>query len=299
MVVNAYPAAYSQAGWSVRLSQIARERGAELLLLGAYGDDLFDGCPQTLADVARRGHWLRALWSAARLDAPHARASVRHVGPYVLRPLARELVPEPLRRFVQRRRLQRTQFQAWEGPRTREGRQRGRAWLARESQPIRPGHVLTNPFYRFFLLESAEVRLQCEASSDVAISIPLLDPDLVDFVHELPPELLMHGHRLRGLFRHAIKGLVPDKVRLRTDKADAIVAIRELIQGSLATSRLDELASMEQLGELGLVNAPAFREHFHGVLQEGAARTMDLAELWAPLALEAFVRTARARRWAA
>jgi asparagine synthase (glutamine-hydrolysing) len=45
--------------------------------------------------------------------------------------------------------------------------------------------------------------------------VPFLDPELVDHVLTLPPEAIIRNGWSRAIFRDAMKGLLPEKIRLR------------------------------------------------------------------------------------
>ena len=52
----------------------------------------------------------------------------------------------------------------------------------------------------------------------IKMRFPLLDPDLLDYWYHLPPSLLRRNGQGRWLMRQAMKGILPENVRLRRDK---------------------------------------------------------------------------------
>ncbi len=64
--------------------------------------------------------------------------------------------------------------------------------------------------------------LRYEDRTSMAFSIesrpPLLDIELVEHVLSLPPDAFIHGGWMRAILREAMKGTVPDEVRLRSKK---------------------------------------------------------------------------------
>jgi hypothetical protein len=138
------------------------------------------------------------------------------------------------------------------------------------------------------MLDVADVRSQCEVASNLPRIDPYLDGDFIRFVASLPPELLFYGHRVRGLFRHATVGLLPDSLRLRPDKASFEPATDELLPAIENEPWFRELLRMEALGDLGLVEPKAFREAFARVRAGGGEG--GWLEAWPALAVEAFVR---------
>jgi asparagine synthase (glutamine-hydrolysing) len=136
--------------------------------------------------------------------------------------------------------------------------------------------------------EAADERGQHE----VAIGIPRLDPyldaELIEFIFSVPADMLLYGHRMRGLYRHAMRGVLPESLRLRPDKASFEPAIRELFDGAARDPRFQELLKMEALGDLGMVEPRPYREALTHTIAGHSKR--GWLETWPALAVEAFVR---------
>jgi hypothetical protein len=145
-----------------------------------------------------------------------------------------------------------------------------------------------NRLVRKDFLHIAEARGQMEAATGITRVDPLMDDELVTLVASFPQEMLLFGNRRRGLFRHAMRGMLPEALRLRPDKARFEPALAEMVQGS-DLAALRELASMRMLGELGLVDPVRYRRHFEMLLSDGVASS-DWLAVWPALAVEAFVR---------
>src|SRR4029434_2200660 len=95
------------------------------------------------------------------------------------------------------------------------------------------------------------------------------------FLAGLPQELLLLDDRQRGLLRYAMRRMLPDRLRLRPDKARVEPAIVDLAHGeNLALLR--DLAGMRLLGELGLVDPRLYRRHFDAVLADGGKKHRSL-----------------------
>jgi hypothetical protein len=130
----------------------------------------------------------------------------------------------------------------------------------------------------------SEFRSRLEVVGGCTLCDPLLDDDVVELAMSIPNELLYHGHRGRGLFRHAFRGLVPDEVRLRKDKLDPGEGLEDILRAAGGEQALDVLLSMRALQERGLVEPAAFRRDFAARLAKGGG---EWANLWFMLALEA------------
>ncbi len=141
------------------------------------------------------------------------------------------------------------------------------------------------------LLRVAETRGQMDAASGVAGVDPLRDSEIVALVASLPQEMLLYGGHQRGLFRHAMRHLLPEGPRLRPDKARFEPAIAEMVAGS-DLAHLRHLAGMTMLADIGLVEPKAYRRQFDEVLSQGG-ESRDWLTIWPALSVEAFAR----RHW--
>jgi len=97
---------------------------------------------------------------------------------------------------------------------------------------------------------------------------PLLYRPLVEFLLSIPWDHLVSPAQDRVIQRRALKGVLPESIRLRTSKA---IGTDVLLRGLRENwGRLRDVTAGERLAALGLVDAPAFRaacERWrHGVL---------------------------------
>ena len=137
--------------------------------------------------------------------------------------------------------------------------------------------------------EWKESRGQIEFAGGCTHLEPFLDDDLVEFLASLRPELLFHGGWVRGLFRHAMRGVVPDDVRMRQDKADFEPAFLELVQAAGGFKIFEPLLTMTGLADHGLVEPRAVRQRFDALVETPLDGRLWV-ELWPLLSAEAFVR---------
>ena len=118
---------------------------------------------------------------------------------------------------------------------------------------------------------------------------PFFDDGVVEFVASLRPEVLTHGEWSRGLFRHAMRGLVPETLRLRQDKSRFGPALQQVLESAGGFSSLEPLAKATALADMGLVEPKRFRERFDELVRTPTAGGLWL-EIWPVLAGEAFLR---------
>jgi len=266
----------------------ARANGAERVLCGGGADELFGGSPQALAEIALRGHPIRAVQAAQRLagfDRPRLPS-----WSWIARPLIGRMLPARVRGWRERRSAS-YRPAAWAGPALRafHDEQRRIASINARRPPRTGGErfaaIRDSPYRMAF----ASGRQQDERAGDIDIWWPYLDLSLAAAVATLPPDYLLCGDRWRGLLRASIRELVPESLREREDKASFEPALRRFIEAAGGFDSLRPLASMPTLGSLHLVDRQAFGSAFERLVaspEDGEA----WASLWPPLAIEAFLR---------
>jgi asparagine synthase (glutamine-hydrolysing) len=125
---------------------------------------------------------------------------------------------------------------------------------------------------------------------------PFLDVDLVELVLGLPPELAFDARLDRPLLREAMRGLLPERVRLREDKIFFDVLLRDALTGpDRATVHGVLTRGSLELG--GLVHAAALRAQWErgpGACPRGPSAWS--AEIWRAFALETWLRREAGRR---
>jgi asparagine synthase (glutamine-hydrolysing) len=285
---DAMPIPFSSMPMEIELCSRARAHGAERVISGAGGDELFGGSPQALADLAWRGHPVRAARAARRLAGFGRPRSP--TWSWVGRPLVGRFVPERVHAWRARRQPAYAAA-SWLGPVARaflEEAQRldAKRAAARPRTPRQRYLANRDDAHRVVL---AWARHQEEQASGVDCWDPYLDLDLASAVTSLPPDYLLFGDRWRGLLRAATRDLLPDGLRERMDKASFEPALRRFMDAAGGLESLRPLSSGHALAALGLVEPEAFAEAF-----ERFVATPDdgisWVGLWSALSIEAFLR---------
>ncbi|WP_394823132.1 asparagine synthase-related protein [Pendulispora albinea] len=291
LVMDACPVISPGAGAELAIGAVARARGVELILSGEGGDELFDGDRYALLETHRqRGGALAAARRALDIPVYSPCHPLERVLRFIVAPALARRIPHPVRRL--RRWAAVRAAWSWAGPRLREHLRR---------DPVRrlPGTTCDERFASFasdgVRSNHATARAQLEAATGIKRIDPYLDPELVAFVMRLPLEHLFFGGRMRGLFRHAIRGLVPDRIRLRPDKAHVEEGLRELLAAAGGFEAFSDLTHPVHLEELGLVDAEAFHRTALAQAKDPRMRPGEWVHLWPVMALEGFVRYARSR----
>ncbi|WP_394848336.1 asparagine synthase C-terminal domain-containing protein [Pendulispora brunnea] len=264
----------------------AAAQGADVVWSGAGGDDLYDGRLGTFPQRVLRGDAVRALREAASVRVPWRDPGWTQAWEFVVRPLLVRSLPHAVRRL--RRRFRARTTVAWAGPVLREHLDRvtDRPALAEPTTPsARYTRFVTLPH----LMEFFDFRGQLREALGIEHLDPLIDDEMIAFIASLPPELLFYGGRTRGLMRAAMEGIVPDSVRLRTDKARFEPAMTQAVRAAGGFEAFADLAAVPHLAELGLVEPSAFRQAFDALAREPEDWGPGWLEVWPALAVEAFV----------
>jgi asparagine synthase (glutamine-hydrolysing) len=291
-VLDLAPATWPSATLQVSISRLARERGAERILTGIGGDIVFGGDDSLFANRVRQGHALSALRLLARLKGSGLAAYGRIVE-LLIKPLLRGLAP-------------RAMAESWAQPRCPEwaGRRLRRvldAGVLGSADQIERNHRPRDRSYLASLAASAifeassESRSQAEVAAECTMFDPYLDDDLVRFLSSLEPEALFHNGWERGLYREALRGLIPDSVAWRPNKGGIIPAVYEVVMTSGGFAALEPLVQARGLADLGLVEPRAFRKRFD-LLTRAPLRGDLWSEVWPVLAGEAFVQSQHGQR---
>jgi asparagine synthase (glutamine-hydrolysing) len=228
--------------------------------------------------------------AASRLRVPWASSRISRVYQFVVRPIAVHATPRTVRRILRHRRA-RGHVAAWAGPVLRDVLRAGRPETTRDFAPATPAEAFARLSDTKYAIEVSDGQCALSAEMGIPMLTPYHDEELVSFVASLPPESLLAGGYLRGLFRQAFKGIVPDSVRLRTDKADFEPAIERMhapIGGRAAFARF---ASVPALGALGVIDPPAYKAAFDSFAR-GETGGEGWFNLWPILSIEAFAQQA-------
>jgi asparagine synthase (glutamine-hydrolysing) len=181
--------------------QHARANRVGVVLGGAYGDHLYSGAIEWLADVWRD----YGLWQAAR----EIGDLVRQFG------LVSTARSRSLRRFA-RRYMQRFGFTMEFWPQAAPP-----PWLTAAARRLLPSEQVWSPSARFTRNpEAHRVLLRLPSgngagASDVQFRFPYRDRNLIEYVLAIPGHQLYRNGRLKHILRNALEGILPEAVRQR------------------------------------------------------------------------------------
>jgi hypothetical protein len=137
------------------------------------------------------------------------------------------------------------------------------------------------------LVTLRDAREQVEIQSECRHEEPFLSEELLAFVASIPPAFFFFGNIRRGLFREAMRGVIPESIRLREDKASASPAIAAMFSPA-GLAHLRPWLSMSASSEQGFVDAAAFDQSMEEAARSGTGGPW--LRLWPAIALEALLR---------
>lgn len=271
------------------LVQRIAQDGPLAVIDGQGGDELFSPSYPLVADLVRRG---RLLQSFKILQANPVTASVestRELAGIWKGAALKAAIPLPM--IDARRRGRAVGTPSWLTPRASElyadaqddwwwrRGVRGPLWWRGMTDLLLDGPVICG---------RADYVRQRSALAGLDGGSPLLDFDLAELILQIPPQLAFDRSLDRPFARRSFAGVLPEKVRARTDKSNLFAFYRDILAGpDLAWMRrilrdpgcaVWEFANREVLGPL-LDEIPAEPDNRTSLLL-GTLHTTTMVECW-------------------
>jgi asparagine synthase (glutamine-hydrolysing) len=289
MVVDGMPAPSTMLSAAHSIGAVTRAEGVDVMLTGDGSDQVLDGTPRLFGELARKGHIVRGLDGAleTRGGACFYQGRLERLGHFFLRPLADPLLPQSGLRTLRR---WRRRPPPWAGPALAQQFE-GLAFRASRPETLddSPGERYARSLGWPCFGHWAGVRLQEEIVTGYARRDPFFDDEFLRFAATLPPLSLMRGGFIKGLMREAIRGLVPEDLRLRETKGTSYFFTEQAIAAAGGVAVLSALADVRMLADLRLVEPGAFRRFLNG-FGGPARRDANYRDVWCILSTEAFLR---------
>nr|UXE44896.1 hypothetical protein Hi04_10k_c3883_00005 [uncultured bacterium] len=246
LCTDAQPQLWPGAAHDMMLWCAARELGADVVL-GGYGGDIILGGRPTFP--------LRAVRRALRLRVPWNMSALARVRSWVITPSISPFVP----RELYARRVTRRLAAPWMRKAFREHLEAAVAASRPQPRPRTP-----DEWFRALARDRvfSELSMSWGAMAVETETVPydvFRDVRVVSAVACIDPLARMDGDYHRGLYRRALRGYVPESVRLRNDKALMEPGIAESAVAAHAVEELAHLGSLRALADLELVEPARFR----------------------------------------
>ena len=221
------PVLHCQWNSQRELFAVIRQLGSRQVLAGMFGDQLLSDTAY-LFDLVQRFRWLEALRAFSVLG-QRRECNPRLLRRKLCRDLLRTAIPSVL-------------LHAWRAIRFRRDTDRYPLWysialrqraLARAqtqtslSWPGASKHSLACYHHTRAHLNIIEEQNKAAALFGLELAYPFLDRDLIAFIMAIPGEVVNWQGVPKGLYRAAMKGLLPEAIRLRDSKADFTYFVNE------------------------------------------------------------------------
>ncbi len=128
------------------------------------------------------------------------------------------------------------------------------------------------------------------ASFGVEVRHPFLDRRLFEFLMSIPPKQSYQPGQNRLILRRAMKGILPDVIRLREDKSK-MGSFFDFSLCEMENLQISAMLETPLLGKLGVVDAQGLRRAYNQC-EAGTASIAD-GELWFAITLELWLRQHR------
>ncbi|MEN3284674.1 MAG: hypothetical protein V7607_5814 [Solirubrobacteraceae bacterium] len=284
----AVPLEHPGGAFFLPVHEAAAARGVTALLDGEGGDELFGCEPLLIGDRLRSGD----LAGAARLirELPGMSAiSARSLAVVARKWVAPALLPPFALNAVRRIRATRRPTPEWLRAAALEVSREPEndTWPGKPRWRAHLGWVLTDGRDAFGVHDQLRRVASMAGVEDLH---PFLDVDLIELVLGLPPQLAFDTSLDRKLLREAMRGLLPESVRLRRDKVYFGPLLRDALTGRdhAAVDRILTSSTLE-LGDL--VNQDALSAMWRGGPERCARGPLAwAAESWRAFVLELWLR---------
>ncbi len=292
LLVDGRPSQEASLPLIVAAAAAGKRHGVDKIVAGLLGDLILDAPVGATVTRIRQGgpvEALRAVVDSARHRDPWGIRPWQRLRTDVVGPLLRKYVPDAVLRARRRRALD--GLLPWAGPALR-------AFLAERAEVTATAPPLFTAAQRFAalvaepqMIEQVDTRAQAELLLGVRLSEPWMDAQFCRTVARIPPWRLAAGNRDRGLFRHALRGHLPDPVRLRSDKAAMEPALDRMLLAAGGAPAFSGLLDGRRLVARRLVDPDALAAVRTAFFRRRPGEVIDdsWTTLWAVAVAERFL----------
>ena len=251
------------------LIEKAKELGIKTVLTGQGGDQVLSGNAFALHEYFRHFRWIKLYNEIKNL--PYPRRMIKN---YILFPLIGEKRLQLIKSL-----LGKTHNQSTRSSNT-----------INELADLYHGKSITFKFDLMeilhttlsVLMESSYYRV-AETNFGIRFKHPYFDRELIEFMLSLPPSFKYSKGEFKVLLRNAMKGILPDEIRLRKNKAE----FSEVLRQQINALDLDSLLENAYLARLGLIE----QEKLNNYKQAYLSSKMDrIVYFWQLINLEYWYR---------
>lgn len=216
-----------------------RESGARVLLTGHWGDQMLVHYAYFI-DLFRTLKWPLFFQYLKEYKNWHTDVSPKHIVRELLKILARELIPEKIRRpvgWLRRRRFPRRQDKWYSEDILKlssASRKHERPETKFVSSHARSLYEEARSSYSVLCMEWNN---KIGSAHGLEMIFPFLDRDLIAFLMAVPPQFVGSDGVCKGLLRSAMYGTLPEQISIRRDKADFTARVNRAQQNDITKLR--------------------------------------------------------------
>ncbi|MEW6096096.1 MAG: asparagine synthase (glutamine-hydrolyzing) [bacterium] len=242
------------AQWHVM--QLAKEKGVIVLLDGQGADELLAGYhgyyDYYFTDLIKTFQFKRLIKELDLYSKYHSYSKLS-----TLIRLLRPFLPYGLSSYLKS--ILKTKLSGWVNPDFVKTYQR-------KLTPVQKYKgCLDNHLYQFFITSSLPALLHYEDRNSMAFSVearlPFLDYRLVEFIFSLPSSQKIRDGITKIVLRNAMKGILPEKVRMRMDKM-GFVTPGDVWFRTVAKNKILEIFNSDSFINRGYFNVEEIKKEF-------------------------------------
>jgi asparagine synthase (glutamine-hydrolysing) len=251
------------------LEQMKKD-GKNVVLTGQGGDHLFSGTPYLLYDLLGRGE-LRAFY-AELLSYRYRWGALKA---YVLRPMLGESTVRLLKKIVGKKNREKTFWDSCEIQNLTD--------ILEIDDPVRKNDLDMVTWTLHCTVMDGNIFHVAKRCFGIEYRHPFFDRELVEFALSLPPEMKYGNKTIKRILRKAMEGILPEKIRLRKDKAE----FSEVLTQQIEAVEPDIFLENPHIVKLGLIEkkdiALCLKEYRKG-------HPVYVSRLWAIINVEYWYR---------
>jgi len=242
---------------SIPMVEKMAKDGKNVILTGQGGDHLFAGTPYMMSDLFRRGRFL-SLYKEIK----HYKHPMRVWRDYALRPILNQKLIETLRRLLGKKTIEPTREQHCS--------KMDADFVSDISNPAKKFDLdmITTALYT--TLMDGNLFHCMERHFGIEYCHPFFDRELVEFALSLPPEFKYRQKKIKWIWREAMEGILPEKVRERGDKAE----FSEVLMRQIDAVDLDELLKDPCIVRLGLMERSVLDKYIESYRERSKKHTV-------------------------
>jgi len=213
-----------------------KEDGKKVVVSGQGGDHLFTGSPYVLYDLFVRVKDVAFYEELRSYRRPWAAFKA-----YVLRPMLGEKNTERVKKVLGKKTKKKSFWDSCDIVDLTDT-------LGIKNPAIKNELDMVTTAYHSTVMDG-NIFHCAEKHFGIEYRHPFFDKELVEFALSLPPEMKYGNHSIKRILRKAMKGILPEKIRNRKDKAE----FSEIIRQQIAAIDVDELLNNPNIVRLGII----------------------------------------------